>query len=250
MSRIRHPNIVKLIGFCPEVRSIAYEYLERGSLEDHLAGTGNPLPWQTRVRIAAELCSALIFLHSNNPQILHGNLRPTKVLLDANFVSKIGDLGIFFLISQNQLPNSQHASSEYIDPEFLETGVLTQYTDIYSFGMILLRILTGRPASRILRDVKLALKNDKLGSILDVSAGEWPISQAKALARMALQCCVRGPSKRPDLVSDMWSVLEPFRKLSIAQPSCLQKKENKRPPSHFLCPIFKVYMISFTSQFY
>lgn len=231
-----------LIGICPEARSIVYKYLERGSLEDHLACKGKSLPlqWQTRVRIAKELCSALIFLHSKNPPIFHGNMKPTKVLLDANFISKLSDLGMFFLIPQNQLPNNSH-SPVYIDPEFLETGVLTQYSDIYSFGMILLQLLTSRPASGNVRDVKCALQKDKFESVLDFSAGEWPVNEAKTLARMALRCCERNPSKRPDLALDMWNALESLSKSCDAQVSCSQKKENKRPPSHFLCPIYQVY---------
>ncbi|XP_057249532.1 U-box domain-containing protein 32 isoform X2 [Beta vulgaris subsp. vulgaris] len=243
VSRIRHPNIVTLIGICPEARSIVYKYLERGSLEDHLACKGKSLPlqWQTRVRIAKELCSALIFLHSKNPPIFHGNMKPTKVLLDANFISKLSDLGMFFLIPQNQLPNNSH-SPVYIDPEFLETGVLTQYSDIYSFGMILLQLLTSRPASGIVRDVKCALQKDKFESVLDFSAGEWPVNEAKTLARMALRCCERNPSKRPDLALDMWNALESLSKSCDPQASCSQKKENKRPPSHFLCPIYQEVM--------
>ncbi|KAL2920698.1 U-box domain-containing protein 33 [Bienertia sinuspersici] len=240
---IRHRNIVTLIGICPEARSIVYEYLERGSLEDHLEcrGKAQPLQWQTRVLIATELCSALIFFHTNNPPIFHGNLKPTKVLLDANFNSKISDLGIFFLISQNQLPNnSQHYSSVYIDPEFLKTGVLTQYSDIYSFGMIVLRLLTGRP--EVVKDVKLAIQKQKFESVLDFSAGDWPINQARALARMALRCCDRNSSKRPDLALDVWSVLEPLRKSCDSQTTCSMKKEYIRPPSHFVCPIYQEVM--------
>ncbi|KAA8533710.1 hypothetical protein F0562_031227 [Nyssa sinensis] len=147
-SRVRHPNIVTLIGICPESRSLIFEYLENGSLEDRLAcrGKAPPLPWQTRTKIAIEICSALIFLHSYNPCIVHGNLKPTKVLLDANCVSKLSDSGIYHLIPQDE--NTTYATtlcnktdpefSVYMDPEFLETGELTVESDVYAFGIILL----------------------------------------------------------------------------------------------------------------
>lgn len=242
LSRVRHPNILMLIGICTEARSIVYEYLENGSLNDHLVSKGRypPLTWQTRVRIATELCSALIFLHTNNPPIFHGNLKPTKILLDANLISKIGDLGIFRLIPQNQiLPIGR---TVYTDPEFLETGVLTLDSDVYSFGVILLLLLTGRPPSGLVKDVRSALRTDKLDMVLDSSAGDWPIHQAKRLAWMALLCCDRKRSNRPELAAEVWSVLEPLRKSCDAHASCLEKKENRQPPSHFICPIYKEVM--------
>ncbi|KAK6162315.1 hypothetical protein DH2020_002156 [Rehmannia glutinosa] len=88
LSKLRHPNIVTLIGACPEAWALIYEYLPNGSLEDRLNCKDNtpPLSWKTRLRIAAELCSALIFLHSCRPQgIVHGDLKPANILLDANF---------------------------------------------------------------------------------------------------------------------------------------------------------------------
>jgi len=234
-----------LIGICPEARSVVYEYLENESLEDHLVSKGRypPLKWQTRVRIAAELCSALIFLHTNNPPIFHGNLKPTKILLDANLISKIGDLGIFRLIPQNQIPPISR--TVYTDPEFLETGVLTAESDVYSFGVILLLLLTGRPPSGLVKDVRSALRKDKLGMVLDSSGGDWPIYHAKTLAWLALRCCDRKQSNRPDLASEVWSVLEPLRKSCDAGASCLEKQEKRQPPSHFICPIYKVLRPSF-----
>ncbi|KAK4578225.1 hypothetical protein RGQ29_028383 [Quercus rubra] len=92
LNKLRHPNLVTLIGYCQEVQALIYEYLPNGSLEDRLSCKDNtpPLSWQIRICIATELCSALIFLHSSKPfSVLHGDLTPAKVLLDANFVSKL-----------------------------------------------------------------------------------------------------------------------------------------------------------------
>ncbi|KAF5959997.1 hypothetical protein HYC85_001206 [Camellia sinensis] len=100
LSKVRHPNLVTLIGTCPESKSLIYEYLGNGSLEDHFACQGKtpPLSWQTRIKIASEICSVLIFLHSSRPCIIHGNLKPTNILLDDNFVSKLSDLSVYCLI--------------------------------------------------------------------------------------------------------------------------------------------------------
>lgn len=245
LSRVRHPHLVTLIGTCPESRSLVYEYLNNGCLKDRLAGKDNasPLPWQIRTCIATEICSALIFLHSNTPCIVHGNLKPSNILLDANSMSKIGDLGIVCLIPQNENPanftkkcNDPNGTSVYMDPEYLETGKLTPESDAYSFGIILLRLLTARPLSGIVNDVQCALENDSISTLLDVSAGDWPLEQAKELAYLALRCCEKNRLDRMDLCV----VHEVMRGSCAASESCLISKKLIRTPSHFVCPILQV----------
>ncbi|KAK4571575.1 hypothetical protein RGQ29_030119 [Quercus rubra] len=251
LSRVRHPNLVTVIGTCPESRSLIYEYLKNGSLADHLACKDNtsPLSWQIRTQIVADICSALIFLHSNKPCIIHGNLKPSKVLLDANFVSKLGDLGIFRLIPQKEHPayttklcNNLEGISMYMDPEYLETGKLTPESDIYSFGILMLQILTGRPLLSVVKDVKCALENENFNAVLDFSAGDWPLEQAKQLAQLGLRCCEKHPLNRPDLVLEIWPLLEPMKASCVASASCLVSKKLHRIPSHFMCPIYQEVM--------
>ncbi|KAM7491604.1 hypothetical protein LguiA_034525 [Lonicera macranthoides] len=239
LSRVRHPNLITLIGTCPESTSLVYEYLENGSLEDRLACRGkNPLPWQTRIKIAVEVCSSLIFLHSNNPCIVHGNLKSTNVLLDPNFVSKLSDFGIYRLIPRDE--KNDPTVSVYVDPEFLETGELTVESDIYSFGIVLMRTLTGRPALGVVNDVKCAVENGNFDAILDISAGDWPLEQAKKLANLALRCCENKPTNRPALVPDVWSLIEPMR--GLCNSSGMETEGRRKVPSHFVCPIFQEVM--------
>lgn len=240
LSRVRHPNVVMLIGSCSEYRSLVYEYLPNGSLEDRLTRNNPSLSWQSRVRIATELCSALIFLHSNKPSIIHGNLRPSKILLDANFMCKISDLGISHLIPTRFYNKHNPDGSVYIDPEALETGELTVESDVYSFGIIILQLLTGRPCFGVLKDVICALEKDCFDSVLDFSAGNWPIEEAQRLAQVALRCCEKKRLNRPHL-EIVWSVLEPLTN-SFASNSCLASKEQRRIPSHFVCPILQEIM--------
>ncbi|KAF2320429.1 hypothetical protein GH714_027492 [Hevea brasiliensis] len=252
LSRVRHPHLITLIGTCLESRSLVYEYVRNGSLEDCLECKNKrfPLPWQTRICIATEICSALIFLHSNKPCIIHGNLKPSKVLLDANSVSKINDFGISYLISRGKMDtipmyndSKTNFTSVYTDPQYLETGTLTPESDIYSFGIILLRLLTGRPVSGLVKDVKCALEKENVRALLDCSSGDWPAGQAELLARLALNCCENNRLNRPDLVSDIWSVLEPLRVSCIDSACCRSSKElHRRIPSHFVCPIFQEVM--------
>ncbi|XP_057980035.1 U-box domain-containing protein 33 isoform X2 [Malania oleifera] len=255
LSRLRHPNLVTLIGACPEAWALIYEYLPNGSLEDRLHCRDNtaPLSWQTRIRIAVELCSVLIFLHSIEPHsIVHGDLKPSNILLDANFVSKLSDFGICRLIARNEnlISNTTlcHITNPkgtpmYMDPEFTLTGELTPKSDVYSFGIILLQLLTGRPALGITKEVQYALDKGNLNTLLDPSAGDWPFVQAKQLAHLALRCCEMNRRNRPDLASEVWRVLEPMRLSCGGSPSSrLGSEEHKQIPPYFICPIFQEVM--------
>ncbi|KAL7003436.1 hypothetical protein U1Q18_004592, partial [Sarracenia purpurea var. burkii] len=249
LSKVRHPNIVNLIGTCPESSSLIYEYISNGSLEDQLARKGKtpPLPWKTRAKIASEICSALVFLHSSKPSIIHGNLKPTNILLDSNFVIKLSDFCIYRLIPHNKNTTYNTKLSDktdledsiYVDPEFFETGELSVESDVYSYGIVLLRLLTGRPALGIVKDVKCALERDNFSSVLDFGAGEWPFEQAKTLARLALRCCEHKRENRPNFMSDLWAEIEKMKEL------CTSNQDSKGPrrvPSHFVCPIFQEVM--------
>ncbi|KAE9589067.1 putative protein kinase RLK-Pelle-RLCK-IXb family [Lupinus albus] len=251
LSRVRHPNLLTPIGSSVESRSLVYEYLNNGSLESHLVlKDKTSLPWQIRVSIAANICSALIFLHYSDPCIIHGNLKPSKVLLDANFVAKLSDVGIPCLVQcsadvavMTTVCRNKNESMAYVDPEYLVTSKLTPESDVYSFGVILLQLLTGRPLFGLVRDMKCALERDNLKSVLDFSAGEWPLYQTKQLACLALRCCEKTWLNRPDLVSEIWGVLEPFRTTCVNMPPYLaSKKPHHPPPPHFLCPIVQEVM--------
>lgn len=239
------------MGICSESRSLAYEFLENGNLEDHLAcrKKSRPLDWQHRIRIVVEICSALIFVHANDPCIVHGNLRPTNVLLDAKFVSKISDFGVHLLISQDENSNNDDPeASIYVAPECIDKGQFTIESDVYSFGIILLRLLTARPASGIVRDVKCALESGNLRSVLDSSAGDWPNEQAELLAYLALRCCEKDPLDRPNMLSEVWPTIESMRNVSTPNSdlssSSKGSKGQKRIPPHFVCPIFQVSVIN------
>ncbi|KAI4378006.1 hypothetical protein MLD38_015553 [Melastoma candidum] len=253
LSKVRHPHLITLIGACPEAWALVYEYLPNGSLEDRLICRGNtmPLSWQHRIRIATELCSALVFLHSISPQsIVHGDLKPSNILLDAHLGCKLSDFGICRFISRDASlsgsttllyrTENPGGTLHYVDPEFISSGELTPKSDVYSFGVILLRLLTGKPAFGIIKVVHNAVENGKLKSLLDPLAGDWPYLQAEQLARLALRCCDLNRRNRPDLESDIWRLLEPMGAFCGSHLSFA--KECAQPPPYFICPILQEVM--------
>ncbi|RLM65152.1 U-box domain-containing protein 33-like [Panicum miliaceum] len=255
LSTVRHPNLVTLIGTCPEAFGLVYEFFPNDSLEDRLACKNNtpPLTWQTRTRITGEMCSALIFLHSNKPHpVVHGDLKPDNILLDANYSSKLGDFGICRLLIQTNTcsttlyrTTNPRGTFSYMDPEFLTTGELTPRSDVYSFGIIILRLLTGKQPQRIAEIVEQAIEQGNLDSIIDNSAGSWPFIQANQLAHIGLRCAELSRRRRPDLTVDVWKVVEPLMKAAsmTAQPlSGTNLSDDTSIPSYFICPILQGIM--------
>lgn len=101
LSCIRHPNMVLLLGACPEYGCLVYEYMDFGSLEDRLFRRGGSMaiPWTTRFKISYEIATGLLFLHQAKPEpLVHRDLKPANILLDHNFVAKIADVGLARLV--------------------------------------------------------------------------------------------------------------------------------------------------------
>ncbi|KAG5521985.1 hypothetical protein RHGRI_034265 [Rhododendron griersonianum] len=254
LSNLRHPNLVTLIGACPEAWILVYEYLPNGSLEDRLSCRDNtpPLSWQTRIKMATELCSVLLYLHYCSPRgIVHGDLKPANILLDSNYVCKLSGFGVYCFISQDESSSNNTipccrtdpmGASAYMDPEFLATGELTAKSDVYSFGSILLQLLTGRTALGLLKEVQSALDKGSLKELLDPTAGDWPFVQAQQLTHLAMRCCDKNCKGRPDLASDVLRMLERMRISCGGSSFRLSSEEHCQTPPYFVCPIFQEVM--------
>ncbi|CAN0880345.1 U-box domain-containing protein 52 [Linum grandiflorum] len=223
LSMIRHPNMVLLLGACPEYGILVYEHMARGSLEDCLFRKGNtpPLSWQLRFKIAAEIATGLLFLHQTKPEpLVHRDLKPANILLDINFVSKISDVGLARLVpAVAENVTQYHMTSAagtfcYIDPEYQQTGMLGVKSDVYSFGIILLQLITARPPMGLSHLVETALENDSLGDILDKDVTDWPMEDTLTFAKHALQCAELRRKDRPDLGSVVLPVLNRLREFA------------------------------------
>ncbi|RCV10773.1 hypothetical protein SETIT_2G135400v2 [Setaria italica] len=247
LGRMRHPNLVTLIGVCRDPKVLVYEFLPNGSLEDRLQCKHHtePLPWRMRIRIAADICTALIFLHSNKPKsIAHGDLKPDNVLLDTNFVGKLGDFGISRSLNlTNTTVTPYHRTDQikgtlgYMDPGYIASGELTAQYDVYSFGVVLLRLLTGKSPLGLQSEAEAALSSGVLHEILDTSAGDWPPEFAEELASLALKCCKYERKERPDLAKEAWGILQAM--MNEPTPSSSLPLE---APSYFICPMTQEIM--------
>ncbi|XP_009364395.1 probable serine/threonine-protein kinase PBL9 [Pyrus x bretschneideri] len=154
LGQLYHPNLVKLIGFCleDEHRLLVYEFMPRGSLENHLFRRGSyfhPLSWNLRIKVALGAARGLAFLHSAETKVIYRDFKTSNILLDSNYNAKLSDFG---LAKDGPTGDKSHVSTRimgtygYAAPEYLATGHLTAKSDIYSFGVVLLEMLSGRRA--------------------------------------------------------------------------------------------------------
>ncbi|XP_044503300.1 receptor-like serine/threonine-protein kinase ALE2 isoform X2 [Mangifera indica] len=152
LSRLHHRNLVKLIGICIEGRRrcLVYELVRNGSVESHLHGVDQkrgPLDWEARMKIALGAARGLAYLHEDsNPRVIHRDFKASNVLLEDDFTPKVSDFGL----AREATEGSQHISTRvmgtfgYVAPEYAMTGHLLVKSDVYSYGVVLLELLTGR----------------------------------------------------------------------------------------------------------
>ncbi|XP_074379530.1 U-box domain-containing protein 35-like isoform X1 [Apium graveolens] len=251
LSKIRHPHLLILIGACINHGCLVYEYMENGSLDDRLFRRNNTpsIPWFERYRIAWEVASALVFLHNAKPkQVIHRDLKPANILLDHNLVSKIGDVGLSTMrqldsnsISTTYRDTGPVGTLSYIDPEYQRTGLISPKSDVYAFGMVILQLLTAKPAIALTHVVETAIDDDKFTEVLDPEAGNWPIKETKELALLGLNCAELRRRDRPDLTDLVLPVLERLKDVADKARDLVSTGQTF-PPNHFICPILKEVM--------
>ncbi|OMO66986.1 hypothetical protein CCACVL1_20886 [Corchorus capsularis] len=220
---IRHPNMVLLLGACPEYGCLVYEHMSHGSLEDRLFRRGNtpPLSWRRRFKIAAEIATALLFLHQAKPEpLVHRDLKPANILLDRNYVSKISDVGLARLVppSVADTVTQYHMTSAagtfcYIDPEYQQTGMLTTKSDIYSLGIMLLQIITAKSPMGLAHHVGRAIEKGTFSDMLDQAVPDWPVEEALSYAKLSIKCAELRKRDRPDLATVIVPELNRLREL-------------------------------------
>ncbi|GAV90688.1 Pkinase_Tyr domain-containing protein [Cephalotus follicularis] len=218
LGQLHHPNLVKLIGYCleDEQRLLIYEFMPRGSLENHLFRRGSyfqPLSWILRLKVALGAAKGLAFLHSAETSVIYRDFKTSNVLLDSNYNAKLSDFG---LAKDGPTGDKSHVSTRvmgtygYAAPEYLATGHLTAKSDIYSFGVVLLEMLSGRrvvdknrPSGEhsLVEWAKPYLANKrKVFRILDNRLeGQYSMEAACKAATLAFRCLSIEAKYRPNM---------------------------------------------------
>ncbi|KAG4196631.1 hypothetical protein ERO13_A06G183400v2 [Gossypium hirsutum] len=149
MIKIQHQNIVSLLGYCihGESKLLVYEMMQNGSLESQLHGPtrGSALTWQLRMKIAIDVARALEYLHEHcNPPVIHRDIKSSNILLDSNFNAKLSDFGLTVVTGSQNKNVKLSGTLGYVAPEYLLEGKLTDKSDVYAFGIVLLELLVGK----------------------------------------------------------------------------------------------------------
>ncbi|KAJ4969466.1 hypothetical protein NE237_016167 [Protea cynaroides] len=224
LGKVRHRNIVKLYGFCHHHGSnlLLYEYMENGSLGELLHGESCGLDWQTRFMIALGAAQGLAYLHHDcKPKIIHRDIKSNNILLDNCFEAHVGDFGLAKVIDmpQSKSMSAVAGSYGYIAPEYAFTMKVTEKCDIYSYGVVLLELLTGRAPVQPLDQggdlvtlVRNYIQNHSLSpGMLDSRlylTDKSTIDHMIIVLKIALLCTTASPFDRPTMREVVMMLIE------------------------------------------
>lgn len=231
LTHVHHTNLVQLIGFCTvESLFLVYEYVENGTLSQHLHGEGFPtLSWTTRIQIALDAARGLEYIHEHTkPTYIHRDVKSSNILIDNNLHAKVADFGLTKLTESGigslsmTMPTRLVGTFGYMSPEYARFGDVSPEVDVYSFGVVLFEIISAKEAivrttsdsstsSTATQDqqglvtlFESVLKDsdgmDKLRSLVDPSLGDdYPLDSVWKMAQLAGACTLENPHLRPKM---------------------------------------------------
>lgn len=234
LSRLRSPYLLALLGYCSDSnhKLLVYEFMANGGLQEHLYpisgsnSVSSRLDWETRLRIALDAAKGLEYLHEHvSPPVIHRDFKSSNILLDKSFHAKVSDFGLAKLGSDKA---GGHVSTRvlgtqgYVAPEYALTGHLTTKSDVYSYGVVLLELLTGRVPVDMKRAsgegvlVSWALPHltdrEKVVQIMDPALeGQYSMKEVIQVAAIAAMCVQPEADYRP-LMADVVQSLVPLVK--------------------------------------
>ncbi|XP_031273629.1 proline-rich receptor-like protein kinase PERK9 [Pistacia vera] len=217
ISRVHHRHLVSLVGYCisESRRLLIYDYVPNNTLYFHLHGEGRPvLDWATRVKIAAGAARGIAYLHEDcHPRIIHRDIKSSNILLDDNFEAQVSDFGLakLALDANSHITTRVMGTFGYMAPEYASSGKLTEKSDVFSFGVVLLELITGRKpvdTSQPMGDESLvewarpllsqALDNEEFDGLADPKLGkDYVESEMFRMIEAAAACVRHSAAKRP-----------------------------------------------------
>lgn len=254
LSRLHSRYLVGLLGYCADQhhRLLVFEFMPNGSLQQHLHPSSHnhqhqPLDWWTRLRIALDCARGLEFLHGySDPAVIHRDFKCSNILLDHNYRAKVSDFGMAKTGSDKingQMLTRVFGTTGYVAPEYASTGNLTTKSDVYSYGVVLLELLTGRvpidstrpPGEHVL--VSWALpkltNRDKVVEMVDPALrGQYTKKELIQIAAIAAVCVQSEADYRP-LITDVVQSLIPL----VKSPTATCPTTPARPQHQMVIPI-------------
>ncbi|CAB4273927.1 unnamed protein product [Prunus armeniaca] len=232
IGHVRHKNLVRLLGYCVEGvhRMLVYEYVNNGNLEQWLHGAmrqHGTLTWEARMKVILGTAKALSYLHEAiEPKVVHRDIKSSNILIDDEFNAKVSDFGLAKLLGsgESHITTRVMGTFGYVAPEYANTGLLNEKSDIYSFGVLLLEAVTGRdpvdygrPANEVnlVEWLKLMVGARRSEDVVDPNLEVKPSTRAlKRALLVALRCVDHDAENRPKM-SQVVRMLEadeyPFR---------------------------------------
>ncbi|XP_038897469.1 probable LRR receptor-like protein kinase At1g51890 [Benincasa hispida] len=241
---VHHRNLTNLVGYLSEGTHLGliFEYMANGSLAQHLyEKSSSAISWEDRLRIAMDAAQGLEYLHDGcKPPIIHGNVKPTNILLTEKFQAKLSDFGVF-----KSYPTNDNTS--YVDPEYRTSNRLSPKSDVYSFGLTLLEIVCckqvisksqGQDSVHIIKWVGSMVAQGDFRNIADQRLkGEYNITSVRKAVEVAMACVSVNSERRPT----MNQVVAELKSCLAVELS--RTPENQAPYSAESMEMTSIYMV-------